>query len=96
MMRDTSQQTLRAAILDLLSDFENARVSNAEGRAILKEGDESIDLSDLARGIQKLGPAKIPHPGEVLPKSAVSSATWGQICQKLDDVSPVRRSSRLT
>ena len=82
-MQDVDQQGLRNSILNMLSDFETAKVSNAEDRSAMSEGDEFVDLSDLPKGVQKAGPGKISDPGELLPKNAVSAATWKKICDEL-------------
>ncbi len=82
-MEDVDQQGVRNTIVNLLSDLETAKVSNAEDRSAMSEGDEFVDLSDLAKGVQKVGSKQMAHPGEILPKSAVSEATWKKICDEL-------------
>jgi hypothetical protein len=68
----------REQILSLLSDAEVARVSRAEGEARLVEGDEYVDLEDVAAGVHQVHAAAI-RPARALPRSAVSDATWAKI-----------------
>jgi len=67
----------RDAILNALTDAENAKVSTAEGRQNLKSDDSFVDLENLDKGVQqgKAGNAV----GHVIPKSAVSVDTWNKI-----------------
>jgi hypothetical protein len=62
-------------ILKLLTDDEVAKVSTAESAAKLSDGDEYIDLENLAGGVQRAEGATTPM-GRVLPKSAVQASTW--------------------
>jgi len=71
-------QVTRETILKLLSDDEVAHVSTAEAAASLPEGDEYLDLEDLARGVRK-APGATPPMGQVLPRRAVREATWSKI-----------------
>ncbi len=74
----------REAILMLLSDEENAKVSNAEGALRLQEGEELLDLEHLDRGVQHAGAATAKDTiGHILPRSAVSSETWSKILAHL-------------
>jgi hypothetical protein len=73
----------REAILLLLSDAEVAKVSRAEGAARLIEGDEYIDLTDLASGVQQVQATPRTPAGHALPRSAVSDATWEKILRAL-------------
>lgn len=68
----------REEIQSLLSDAEVARVSRAEGDARLVEGDEYIDLEDVAAGVHQVHTTSVP-PARALPRSAVSEATWAKI-----------------
>jgi hypothetical protein len=68
----------REEIQSLLSEGEIARVSRAEGDARLVEGDEYIDLEDVAAGVHQVHTTSI-RPGRALPRSAVSEATWAKI-----------------
>jgi len=69
----------RDVILKLLSDAEVARVSSAEGTASLAEGAEYLDLELTHAGIQRFQRGKAPAMGTVVPRSAVSDATWSRI-----------------
>jgi hypothetical protein len=68
----------REEIQAFLSDEEIARVSRAEGDARLVEGDEYIDLEDVAAGVHQVHATSI-RPARALPRSAVSEATWAKI-----------------
>jgi hypothetical protein len=73
-----SDYLLRETILDLLSDGELARVSTAETRVRLEEGDEFLDLERLEAGVQTADGVLV-HMGGVLPRKAVLGPTWEQI-----------------
>ena len=47
------EQVTRDAILKLLSDEDNGRVSTAEAAPRLTEGAEYLDLERLDRGVQR-------------------------------------------
>jgi hypothetical protein len=68
----------REEIQALLSDAEIARVSRAEGDARLVEGDEYVDLEDVAAGVHQVHATSI-RPARALPRSAVSEGTWAKI-----------------
>jgi hypothetical protein len=68
----------REAILALLSDAEVAKVSRVEDAPRLIEGDEYVDLEDLAAGVRQVHDTS-PRAGHALPRSAVSEATWAGI-----------------
>jgi hypothetical protein len=79
-MDDRTKTTLeRESILKLLSDEEVAKVSRAEDAPRLIEGDEYIDLEDLASGVQLAQATPRTAPGRALPRSAVSEGTWAKI-----------------
>ena len=69
----------REEIQSLLSDAEIARVSRAEGDARLVEGDEYIDLAAPLNGVRRVHGVMQRAMGQVLPQSAVSTATWARI-----------------
>ncbi len=70
----------RESILMLLSDEENAKVSNAEAATRLQEGEELLDLEHLDRGVQRAGAATSKAAiGHILPRSTVGSETWNKI-----------------
>jgi hypothetical protein len=69
----------REAILGLLTDAEVSKVSRAEGEQRLVEGDEYVDLEDLASGVQLVQATPRTAPGHALPRSAVSEGTWAKI-----------------
>lgn len=79
-MTDSKKNLLtRESILALLSDAEVAKVSRAEDVTRLVEGDEYVDLTDLAAGVQQVQATPRTPPGDALPRSAVSDATWSKI-----------------
>ncbi|NOT72628.1 MAG: hypothetical protein HOP09_15535 [Hyphomicrobium sp.] len=80
---DRIEQTSREAILALLSDEENARVSTAETASNLKLDAEYLDLEHLELGIQRAAAEKPVHMASVLTRDAVSGDTWGRIVETL-------------
>ncbi|MET0795017.1 MAG: hypothetical protein ABW061_26090 [Polyangiaceae bacterium] len=69
----------RHAVLQLLSDEEVARVSNAETAAQLADGEDYIDLARPERGALRASPSTAVTVAEVLPRSAVSEQTWAKV-----------------
>lgn len=69
----------RESILKLLTDAEVAKVSRAEDAPRLIEGDEYVDLEDLAAGVQRVQATPRTPASHALPRSAVSDATWAKI-----------------
>jgi hypothetical protein len=69
----------RESILKLLSDAEVAKVSRAEDAPRLIEGDEYVDLEDLAAGVQRVQATPRTAASHALARSAVSEATWTKI-----------------
>jgi hypothetical protein len=78
MSLDPKEAMSREAILNLLSDVEMAKVSRAEDAPRLIEGDEYVDLDDIAAGVRQVH-EKAPRARHALPRSAVSDATWAKI-----------------
>jgi hypothetical protein len=66
----------RDTIIKLLTDDENAKVSNVEDGHTYS-GDY-IDLENLGQGVQT-GEIPTGGSGNVLPKSAVNPETWNKI-----------------
>jgi len=75
----SANQVSRDAILNMLSDEEIARVSNAETAKSLADGEEFIDLQDLGRGIQRATGSTKPVLGHALPRGAVHSDSWSKV-----------------
>ena len=73
----------RNAIMMLLTDEENARVTTAEAGASLVEGSEFLDLEHLELGIQRVSGAAAPEMAHVIPRSAVGNDTWNKIVAHL-------------
>jgi hypothetical protein len=69
----------RDQVLKLLSDDEIARVSTAEGEARLADEEEYIDLAAPLNGVRRVHGVMQLTMGKVLPRSAVSAATWAKI-----------------
>jgi len=78
-----ADQVARDTILMLLTNEETARVSTAEGASGLPEGAEYVNLEHLDRGVQRAKAATKVTMGHVLPRSAVSGATWTKILARL-------------
>jgi len=72
----------RDSILKLLTDDEVATVSTAETDEKLSEGDEYVDLEQLAQGVQRARAIATPM-GRVLPRKAVRENTWSKILMQL-------------
>ena len=69
----------RETILALLTDAEVARVSTAEDKPKLIDGDDYIDLADPGTGVHQMHSDSTVSPHDTLPKSAVSETTWAKI-----------------
>ncbi len=74
-----SDYDVRDSILQLLSDDEVARVAAGESETRLADGDEYIDMAAPENGIRSVHGALQRTLGQVLPRSAVSPATWAKI-----------------
>jgi len=74
-----SELSSRDTVLKLLSDDETARVSMAETKMALPEGTEYLDLEQLDKGIQRASSAAAVPMDNIIPRTAVSSQTWGKI-----------------
>lgn len=77
-----SAYVTRDSILQLLSDDEVAKVSNAETTEHLTAGDEYIDLEQLALGVRKATDDKIPAKNTLV-KRAVHQDTWRKVIAQL-------------
>jgi CBS domain-containing protein len=71
----------RDLVIGLLTDAEVASVSGAEETDRLVEGDEYVDLTNLDAGVRQMHATSAVEPGHVLPRSAVSDASWAKIVQ---------------
>ena len=78
-----TEHVTRETILNLLSNAETAKVSNAEGAAALTVGDDFVDLEHLDQGVQRANASTKVVMGHVLPRSAVSQETWSKIMAQL-------------
>ena len=78
-----TEHVTRETILNLLSNAETAKVSNAEGAAALTVGDDFVDLEHLDQGVQRANASTKVVMGYVLPRSAVSQETWSKIMAQL-------------
>jgi hypothetical protein len=84
-MSDSEDIGAREDIMKLLSDDENARVSNAEAKP-LPVGEEYVDLDDLEAGVQKATAEMTAGDATgILPRSAVHDETWTKILAQLAD-----------
>ncbi|MGD0524998.1 MAG: hypothetical protein ABSE49_07635 [Polyangiaceae bacterium] len=78
-----SAHETRGRIMELLSDDEVARVSTAEGGAPLADGDEYVDLEAPDNGVRRVHGVMQQTMGRVLPRRAVSAATWAKITARI-------------
>jgi hypothetical protein len=84
MTNDQRKQYLtREAILNVLSDEENAKVSTAEGAPALTNGEEYLDLEGIDLGVQRVSAGSSVAVGHVIPRAAVSNETWSKIKEML-------------
>jgi hypothetical protein len=84
-MSDSDDIGARDIILKLLSDDENGKVSNAEGKP-LPAGEEYVDLEDLDAGVQTASEAMTADEAtSIVPRSAVNDETWTKILAELAD-----------
>jgi hypothetical protein len=80
MMNTASNEYVtRDKILSLLTDEETAKVSNKEAAANLIAGDEYLDLARLDQGIQQANATASVSTNDIIPRGAVSAATWTKI-----------------
>ena len=83
-MTDTRTDYLtRDSVLKLLSDAEVASVSRAETASRLPDGDEFLDLHQLARGVQRAC-GSTTNMGNVLPRKAIHEGTWSRMLTIID------------
>ena len=81
---ERAEHIARDTILKLLSDEENAKVSSAEGAAVLAQGEEYVDLERLDRGIQRADAGMTKGTiGHIVPRRAVHGETWSKILVQL-------------
>ncbi len=75
----SAEYVTRDNILSLLTDEETAKVSNNETAASLIAGDEYLDLARLDLGIQQANSTASVSANDIIPRGAVSAATWTKI-----------------
>lgn len=73
-----TEYVVRDRILQLLTEGELASVSNAEAGARLTDGDEYLDLEQLAQGV-RIAPAMKTPTNRMLPRKAIHQETWNKI-----------------
>jgi hypothetical protein len=73
----------KMSILNLLTDAEVAKVSNAEDGVELAEGDSFVDLDHPEDGVQTAEDMSEGELSHVIPQSAVSPQTWDKIVAHL-------------
>jgi hypothetical protein len=83
IMPSASIQAKKNSIVSLLSDAEIGKVSMAETKKNLAEGDQFVDLDNLDAGVQiaKAGGALVID--DIIPRSAIGPETWDRIVQRL-------------
>jgi len=74
-----AEHVTREKVLNLLSDEETAKVSMKETATTLIAGDEYLDLEHLEQGIQQANSTVSVSANNILPRSAISAATWSKI-----------------
>ena len=74
-----AEYVTREKILNLLSDEETAKVSKKETATTLIPGDDYLDLENLEQGIRQAKSTVNVSAKNILPRSAVSAATWSKI-----------------
>ncbi len=79
----SADHVTRDKILNLLTDEETAKVSNNETSASLIAGDEYLDLAHLGLGIQQANSTASVNANDIIPRGAVSAATWTKISTAL-------------
>lgn len=80
---DPPRSSPRIAVLDLLSDAENARVATGVTALHMAEGDEYVDLEHLDRGVQHATATTVLTINTPVPRSAVNQETWERIISRL-------------
>jgi hypothetical protein len=83
MTTDWKNAITRESILALLTDAEVAKISAAEGAPRIIEGDEYVDIEDLAAGVQQAHAVPRAKASHVITRSAVSDATWTKIVRAM-------------
>lgn len=82
MSTQPATDSMRRAILKLVSDHEIARISAAESRRFV-EGDEYVDLRHPEKGVLKVRSTPPKRSGNLLPRSAVREKTWAAIVAEI-------------
>ena len=77
---------LRDRVLALLSDEENAKVSQVEAEYVLSATQQYVDLNKLERGVLT-APADFTAMGHVLPRRALRESTWSSIVALIESPS---------
>ncbi len=76
MNASSTDYATKDRILNLLTDEETAKVSNNETATALIAGDEYLDLARIDLGIQQANSTASVRANEIIPRGAVSAATW--------------------
>jgi hypothetical protein len=83
----------RNGILKMLSDEEVARVSAAETKERLMDGEVYVDLTRLEQGVRRARGETTPTR-PVLPKKAIEEKTWKSILEHLAVLESASRNSK--
>jgi hypothetical protein len=78
-----NQFTLRDRIIELLSDDEYSELNSSDIGKLLVTGEQYVDFSQLNKGVLTASLATVAPLEGVLPRRAVSEATWSSIVQML-------------
>jgi hypothetical protein len=76
------QLETKNSILKLLSDSEVSKLSTEESATTLMDGDEYLDLDQLAQGVQTSRGTTQPM-GSLMPRKAVHASSWTKIVELL-------------
>lgn len=81
---ERSDETLRDAILRLLSRSEASTLASSATKARLANGDEYVDLQHPQHGVQHIRGNERPT-GDVIVRKAIYEDTWRRVLRQLKD-----------
>ncbi len=88
-----TEYVTRKKIMVLLTDEETAKVSNTETASALIAGDEYLDLARIDQGIQQANSTASVKANDIVPRGAVSAATWTKIKAEIENHEAGKRGS---
>lgn len=78
----SAEYLTRERVMKLLADGEHIDFSQREPSDSLRNGDEYLDLDQLAHGVQRARAGVVPA-GQVLARKAIHEDTWRRILRQL-------------